>query len=152
MLTSDVSVSDHRAVGGLLPGDGLEAAIALAHSALDVTSELRFEVEEVIATTAAAVAVRGTWVGRAADGNGEVLLSMALVLGVGDGLVSSIEVYEPDAEAPRARAAGFPRMRYRCLPRTLGGSATDLVPHPLGVAAAGSDCRDSERLSDLFGA
>jgi hypothetical protein len=87
----------------MLPGSGPDAAIALARSATEVTSELRFDVEEVIAATGAAVAIRGTWVGRAADGDGEVLLSIALVAGVTHGLVSSIDVYEPDDEAPRRR-------------------------------------------------
>jgi hypothetical protein len=102
MVAPDAAVVDHRALGGFL-GHGPDAAALQAQAAMGVTSELRFDIEEVLAATSTAIAVRGTWVGLAADGGGEVLLSMALAFGVTDGLVSSIDLYEPDDEAPLQR-------------------------------------------------
>jgi ketosteroid isomerase-like protein len=105
IVAPDAAVADHRALGGLLPGAGPDAAVALARSAIEVTTELRFEIEHVIASTDAAVAVRGTWVGRAAEGEGDVLLSMAVVLGVTNGLISSLDAYEQDDDAAERRVA-----------------------------------------------
>jgi ketosteroid isomerase-like protein len=76
----------------------------LAHSALGVTSELRFEIDQIIAQDDHAIACNGTWIGRAAEGEGEVTLPMALLMSVKDERIAAFELYDLDAaEAIRAR-------------------------------------------------
>jgi ketosteroid isomerase-like protein len=103
MLDPGVAVADHRALGGL-PGSGPDAAIELAQSALGVTSELRFEILEIVAQSEQAFACTGRWVGRAAEGEGEVTVPMSLLTSVREERISSLELYEADdREAIRAR-------------------------------------------------
>ena len=105
VLSDEIEVADHRPVAAP-PGRGRDAALELMRSALDVTSELRFEVEERIASDERAVALRGTWAGTAADGHGEVVLPMALVVAVDGERVVSLDLYEPeDTDAIRTRFA-----------------------------------------------
>ena len=82
-------------------------------SALGITQKLRFEIDEVIASDERAVAYRGSWIGTAADGHGELTLPMALVVGVQGERVTSIDLYEhDDLDGIRARVrAGLTELR-----------------------------------------
>lgn len=93
LLAEDVAVSDHRPLGSP-PATGPDAALAVVASALGVTSELRYEVEQVLASSEFGVSVRGAWVGTAVEGGGAVTVPMSLVVSVRDGLVGSIDLYE----------------------------------------------------------
>jgi ketosteroid isomerase-like protein len=107
MLDPDVAVRDHRALAGP-QGRGVEAALELAQSALGVTSELRFEFEEIIAADDSALACRGSWIGRAADGAGEVVLPMGIVVAVRRDRIAALELYEhTDVDAMRERFDGL---------------------------------------------
>jgi hypothetical protein len=111
MLDPDVAVHDHRALAGP-PGRGVEAALELAQSALGVTSELRFEFEEIVAADDSALACRGSWIGRAADGAGEVVLPMGIAVAVRRDRIAALELYEhADVEAMRERVDALSRRR-----------------------------------------
>jgi hypothetical protein len=103
MLDPGVAVQDHRALAGP-QGRGVEAALELAQSALGITSELRFEFEEIVASDDSALACRGSWIGRAADGAGEVVLPMGIVVTVKHDRIAALELYEhADVDAMRDR-------------------------------------------------
>jgi class 3 adenylate cyclase/ketosteroid isomerase-like protein len=105
LMSDEIQVADHRPVAAP-PGSGPDAALALARSALQVTSDLRFKVDHVVAGDARTVGLRGSWVGTASDGEGELALPMALVVGVAGEHVASLDLYEyDDLEAVRARFA-----------------------------------------------
>jgi ketosteroid isomerase-like protein len=100
VLTEDVIVTDHRALG-VPPAQGPDEAAALTATALGVTSELRFEIDETMARAEHALAGRGAWLGKAAEGigQGEVAVPMALVVFERDGKLASIDLYEPHDDA-----------------------------------------------------
>ncbi len=98
VLSDEIEVADHRPVAAP-PGRGPDAALELTRSALEVTSELRFEIGEVLASGENAVALRGSWTGTASGGQGELTLPMALVVAIDEGKVTSLDLYEPDDTA-----------------------------------------------------
>jgi class 3 adenylate cyclase/ketosteroid isomerase-like protein/predicted ester cyclase len=98
-LADDVVVSDHRALGGP-PARGPDAAVAFAQAALGVTSELRYKIVEVLAGDERAVACRGEWRGKALEGEGEVIVPMALVASItSGGLIATQDLFEAEDEA-----------------------------------------------------
>ncbi len=95
LLAADVRVGDHRPLGGP-QGQGREAAMGLLESALAITAELRFELEEVLEHSESVLVCRGTWLGTSSAGDGEVALPMAIVVSTTQGLLSSLDLYDHD--------------------------------------------------------
>jgi hypothetical protein len=105
-MSDEIEVVDHRPIAAP-PGLGPDAALALAQSALDVTNDLRFETGEVVSSDERTVALRGSWIGTAANGEGELSLQMGMVVTIDAEKVTALHLYEhDDLEAIRRHARG----------------------------------------------
>ena len=106
MSPEDVQYRDHRPLGWE-PVDGRERLEAHYRSVLDAAESFRVETE-LLAERGDRVLVRQTSTFRARDdaGGGEGAIVMAVLVTIRDGLFSRIEIFDDEAAARAALAAG----------------------------------------------
>jgi class 3 adenylate cyclase/ketosteroid isomerase-like protein/tetratricopeptide (TPR) repeat protein len=95
ILAQGIMVSDHRSLGTPL-ADGRDAALELLASASERSGELSFRVADVLACDERALACHGSLLTHGSASEARVNVPLATVLAVHDGLLASIDIYEPD--------------------------------------------------------
>jgi class 3 adenylate cyclase/ketosteroid isomerase-like protein/tetratricopeptide (TPR) repeat protein len=104
-IADDYTLVDHRGLAWE-PQDGPDGFRGVWESAFRVSTDIRMEVDEVLAVGEFTIALLVSWTGRMSDdtGGGEFSLEAGQVLTLGDGAITSIEQYDPaDREAILAR-------------------------------------------------
>jgi class 3 adenylate cyclase/ketosteroid isomerase-like protein len=105
LFAEDCVQRDHRRVGGQNTSGRAEMRSAWA-AGLATMPDIRLEVDEVLACDERVIAVAGAYRFNAADGGGAAELPIGLVAVVENGLVLSVDSYEPeDREGMLARFA-----------------------------------------------